>query len=93
MSTYTLKRRSRVIDEKKHILNIEYFLIEEFTIRNPEKTYGIKVDTKENGQITDSCSVNDVTKKEEEALYILEKMADYDVTAITAKDVIEDMIF
>ncbi|MFA5341787.1 MAG: DUF6514 family protein [Clostridia bacterium] len=73
MSTYTLKRRSRVIDEKKHILNIEYFLIEEFTIRNPEKTYGIKVDTKENGQITDSCSVNDVTKKKKKLYIYLKK--------------------
>ncbi|HOD92591.1 MAG TPA: DUF6514 family protein [Clostridia bacterium] len=93
MSTYTLKRSSKLIDERKHTLDIKYFLIEEFTIRQPSGTYGIKVDTIDNGQITDTCTVNDITQKKEEALYILEKMADYEVTAISAKDVIEDMVF
>lgn len=93
MSTYTLKRSCRLIDERKHMLDIEYFLIEEFSIKKPHITYGIKVETSENGKITDTCSVSDVSQKKDEALYILEKMADYEVTAITAKDVIEDIAF
>jgi hypothetical protein len=49
------------------------------------------VETRENGKLTDTCSVSDVSVKQDEALYILEKMADYEVTAVTARDVIEDM--
>ncbi len=91
MSTYTLRRSCRLIDERKNKLDVEYFLIEEFSLKEQCKTYGIKVETRENGKLTDTCSVSDVSVKQDEALYILEKMADYEVTAVTARDVIEDM--
>lgn len=93
MSSYKLKRSTSLMDESKHLLNIDYFLIEEFTIKESDKHYGIKVETKSAGKITESCTVHDITDDKNEALYVLRKMADYGVTAIAAKDVIEDMAF
>lgn len=93
MTSYKLKRSSRLADEEKNILDIDYFIIEEFKIRNNSKSYGIKVETKNKGQITDTCTVNDLTTNLDEAMYIISKMADNNVSAIAAKDVIEDMVY
>ncbi len=47
MSTYMLKRSCRLIDERKNKLDVEYFLIEEFSLKEQCKTYGIKVETRD----------------------------------------------
>lgn len=89
-----LKRKASLRTEDKDLLQLEYFLLEEFNIKDQCAQYGIKVTTKNQSLESNLEEVyaNDLTENKKEALYLLDKLADNKVTAVAVTDVLKDII-
>ena len=80
-------------NEYGKLMNLFYYILKkEFNSSTKSKEWGIKVEIKEDGKISDMSSVEFVTPKKDEIINLVNIISEYDVTPVSLKEVLYDII-